>query len=88
MNGFADNGTVVIRQPSPPLSQSSSSSNQDNDYQPIPPMNPFLNSSPESAYEAAAPPYDGAAVAQHTEPPPSYDYVMSHNYPILEESEK
>ena len=88
MNCFVDNGTVVIRQPSPSLSQSSSSSNQEDDNQPIPPMNPLLNSSPEGAYEATAPPYDSTAVAQHAEPPPSYDYVMTHNYPILEESKK
>ena len=85
MNGFVDNGTVVIRQPSPPLSQSSSSSNQENDYQHTQ-INPDTDSSLEGAHQTTAPAHNRTAVSQQSEPPPSYEYVMSHNYPIVEES--
>ena len=81
---FADNGAVVIRQSSPAASRSSSS-NQENDYQHTQ-INPDTDSSLEGAHQTTAPAHNRTAVSQQTEPPPSYEYVMSHNYPILEES--
>ena len=84
---FADNGAVVIRQSSPAASRSSSlSSNQENDYQRPPPLNPDTDSSLEGAHQTTAPAHNRTAVSQQSEPPPSYEYVMSHNYPIVEES--
>ena len=82
---FADNGAVVIRQSSPAASRSSSS-NQENDYQRPPPVNQDTDSSLEGAHQTTAPAHNRTAVSQQSEPPPSYEYVMSHNFPILEES--
>lgn len=38
--------------------------------------------------ENEAPPYESANLLQVTEPPPSYEYVMSHNYPTHSDNEK
>lgn len=93
----SDIGAVIVRQvPRDNTSSSSSSassspggednSNHDTS-QPYAASETYGFSSLDTR-EHEAPPYESANLLQVTEPPPSYEYVMSHNYPTNSDNEK
>lgn len=92
----SDNGAVIVRQvPRDNTSSSSSASSspggEDNSNhdtsQPYAASETYGFSSLDNR-ENEAPPYESANLLQVTEPPPSYEYVMSHNYPTNSDNEK
>lgn len=94
---FTDIGAVIVRQvprdntSSTSSSASSSPGGEDNSNhdtrQPYAASETYGFSSLDNR-ENEAPPYESANLLQVTEPPPSYEYVMSHNYPTNSDNEK
>lgn len=91
----SDNGAVIIRQvprdntsfPSPASSSPGWGDNSNHDTsQPYAASETYGFNSLDTR-ENEAPPYESANLLQITEPPPSYEYVMSHNYPTNTDNE-
>lgn len=85
---FTDSGAVIIRQaPRENLSSSSSASsssvmgdNCDHDTSQPYRASETYGSSSQDTRGSIPPPYGSENPLQNSEPPPSYEYVMSHNY--------
>lgn len=90
----SDNGAIIIRQeprdnPSSSSSASSSSGeggNSNHDTSQMLGASESHGFSLQDTQGNRAPPYECANLSQISEPPPSYEYVMSHNYPTYSDS--
>lgn len=91
----SDNGAVIIRQvprDNTSFSSPASSSPGGGDISSHDTSQPYAASETYGfnsldTRENEAPPYESANLLQITEPPPSYEYVMSHNYPTNSDNE-